>query len=132
MRGAFAVLGALSGAIVVLTGAFGAHGLRDVLDARRLEIWEKAVHWQTAHAVALLVVAVAQRLERDSPLRGAAPRLLRAAGLCFVLGTVLFSGSLYALALTDVKALGGVTPFGGLAFLAGWLALAAAVWPRRP
>ncbi|HVG93380.1 MAG TPA: DUF423 domain-containing protein [Planctomycetota bacterium] len=130
MHGPFAVLGALSGAIVVLTGAFGAHGLRNTLDARALDVWEKAVHWQAAHAVALLLVAVAQQMERDSPL--GRPRLLRAAGWAFVAGTVLFSGSLYALALTDVKALGAVTPVGGLAFVVGWLALAAAAWPRRP
>lgn len=131
MRGIFAVLGALSGAVVVATGAFAAHGLKDRLDAYALEVWGKAVHWQAIHAAALLLVAVAQRLDRETPGGAGAPRRLATAGVCFAAGTVLFSGSLYALALTGVRALGAVTPVGGVAWIAGWVAFAAAVWPRR-
>lgn len=131
MRPPFAVLGALSGAVAVLTGAFGAHGLRDVLDARALEVWEKAVHWQIVHALALLVVGWVEvpGARGEAPVGGEAAR--RVAGWGFVAGTVLFSGSLYALALSGIRALGAVTPVGGVAFVVGWLALARAAATRR-
>jgi uncharacterized membrane protein YgdD (TMEM256/DUF423 family) len=129
MRGLFATLGAISGAVTVGTGAFGAHALRHRLDAHALEVWEKAVHWQAIHALALLLVAAAARLEPDG--RPGGPPGLRIAGWSFVAGTVLFSGSLYALALSGATALGAVTPFGGGAWLVGWCALAIALRPRR-
>jgi uncharacterized membrane protein YgdD (TMEM256/DUF423 family) len=101
--------GAVNGAIAVAAGAFAAHGLRDHLDARSLEVFETAARYQMYHALAMILAGVL----------GA-----RTAGWIFQAGIVLFSGSLYALALTDVKLLGAITPFGGLAFLVGWLWLA--------
>lgn len=114
----FAVLGALSGLVSVAAGAFGAHALRARLSADLLAAFETGARYQMFHALALLGVAL---LAARVP--GAA---LTWAGWLFVAGTLLFSGSLYALALTGVRALGAVTPVGGVAFLAGWLALALA------
>jgi uncharacterized membrane protein YgdD (TMEM256/DUF423 family) len=112
----FLALAGLSGAIAVGTGAFGAHGLKARLPPDLLAIWHTGASYHLSHALALVGAAwAAQRFP------GAAST---AAGWLFVAGTVIFSGSLYALALTGVRALGAVTPFGGVAFIAGWLALA--------
>lgn len=110
---------ALLGAAGVALGAFGAHGLRARLDARALEVWETAVRYHLAHAVALLAIAL-------SPQAAS----MRAAGWLFAAGIALFSGSLYALALGGPRLLGPVTPLGGLAFIAGWLWLARAALTR--
>jgi uncharacterized membrane protein YgdD (TMEM256/DUF423 family) len=112
----FVALGALSAFVAVAAGAFGAHGLRERLTPELLAVFETGARYQMYHALGLLAVAWASSRWPS----GAAP----AAGWLFVAGTVLFSGSLYALALTGVRALGAVTPFGGLAFLAGWALLA--------
>jgi uncharacterized membrane protein YgdD (TMEM256/DUF423 family) len=104
---------ALLGAAGVALGAFGAHGLRARLDAQALGVWETAVRYHLVHAVALLAIAL-------SPHAAA----LRPSGWLFAAGIALFSGSLYALALGGPRALGPLTPVGGLAFLAGWLWLA--------
>lgn len=121
MSRVFVMLGALSAALAVAAGAFGAHALRTRLDARMLEVFETAARYQMYHALALLAVgAVAARLA--PPL--ALPALW--SGWCFVAGTVLFSGSLYAMAASGVRALGAVTPLGGVCFIAGWLLLAVA------
>lgn len=102
---------AVLGALGVLLGAFGAHGLRDVVgDPHLLDVWETAARYHLVHVLALCAVA-------------AHPATPRAAGVLFVVGIVVFSGSLYALALTGLGALGAVTPLGGLAFVAGWVAL---------
>jgi uncharacterized membrane protein YgdD (TMEM256/DUF423 family) len=101
------------GLIGVATGAFGAHALADALTPERLHTWETASRYQLVHAVAIGLVA-------------AHPARPRIAGALFVAGVVLFSGSLYALCLTDVGVLGAITPLGGLCFLGGWLALAIA------
>ena len=108
-------LAAASGFIVVGLGAFGAHGLRSLLGAERLGTWETAVHYQMFHVVGLLVVGLLA--ERGDTA------LLRWSGWSFVLGTLLFSGSLYVLALTGVRWLGMITPLGGLCFLLGWALL---------
>jgi uncharacterized membrane protein YgdD (TMEM256/DUF423 family) len=101
----------------VALGAFGAHALKGTLEANHTtEIWKTAVLYHFIHALALLVLA-------------ALPTLNRVAGSLFVAGIVIFSGSLYLLALTNVKWLGAITPLGGLCFLAGWVSLA--VWPPR-
>jgi len=126
MTRAWVAAGAVSAAIAVAAGAFGAHALRQRLGADALAVWETAARYQMYHALALLAVAGAAHA-----WGGRAPR---AAGALFVAGTVLFSGSLYALALTGVRGLGAVTPFGGGAFLAGWGCLAWAALragPRR-
>ncbi|HEX5387480.1 MAG TPA: DUF423 domain-containing protein [Gemmatimonadales bacterium] len=114
----FFVLGALSAFISVAAGAFGAHGLRGRLSADLLAVFETGARYQMYHALALLAVSWAATRWPGS--------LVLWAGWLFVTGTVLFSGSLYLLALTGTRWLGAVTPLGGLAFLAGWLCLALA------
>lgn len=122
MERTFLVLGALSAGISVAAGAFGAHALKARLSADLLAVFETGARYQMFHALAILAVALAWP-------RFAGP-LLAWAGWLFAAGTVLFSGSLYALALTGIRALGAVTPIGGVAFLAGWVALAAAALRR--
>jgi uncharacterized membrane protein YgdD (TMEM256/DUF423 family) len=112
----FLLIGALAGFIGVALGAFAAHGLRGRLTPDMLAVFETAVRYQMYHALALVLTALA--LARFDGW------IVRAAGWCFALGIVLFSGSLYALALSGATILGAVTPFGGLAFLAGWALLA--------
>jgi uncharacterized membrane protein YgdD (TMEM256/DUF423 family) len=112
----FVVLGALSGLISVAAGAFGAHALRARLDPAALAVFETGARYQMYHALGLLAVAwVASRW--PGPWAGRA-------GWLFVAGTVLFSGSLYVLALSGIRWLGAITPLGGVAFLLGWLCLA--------
>ena len=113
-------IGALAAFIGVAFGAFGAHGLRGRLSPENLNVFETGVRYQMYHAFALFVVAIA--LTRFGGWS------VRAAGWLFTVGIVVFSGSLYALALTGVRALGAVTPLGGVAFIAGWLALAWSAW----
>jgi uncharacterized membrane protein YgdD (TMEM256/DUF423 family) len=120
MERIFLALGALSGAISVAAGAFGAHALKARLAPDLLAVFETGARYQMFHALAL--VAASYAASRGPTAAGAAAW----SGWLFVAGTVLFSGSLYALALTGVRALGAVTPFGGVAFIAGWIALAAA------
>jgi uncharacterized membrane protein YgdD (TMEM256/DUF423 family) len=112
----FLGLAGVSGFLAVALGAFGAHGLRERLTPEMLAVFEVGVRYHMYHALALAAVALG--LERWQ--RGA----LRAAGWCFVAGTLVFSGSLYLLTLTGMRWLGAITPFGGLAFLAGWALLA--------
>jgi len=116
----FAVLGAASGFIAVAAGAFGAHALKARLTPDLLAAFDTGARYQMFHALALIACAWAVT---RWPGRSAA-----AAGWCFVAGTLLFSGSLYLLALTGMRGIGAVTPFGGVLFLAGWLLLAAAAW----
>lgn len=118
MERLFVMIGALSGAIGVGAGAFGAHALRAKLEPRMLEVFETGARYQMYHAVALLAVAWAASRWPGS--------LTTASGWLMIAGTVLFSGSLYAMALTDVRALGAITPLGGVCFIAGWICLAAA------
>lgn len=118
MERLFVMIGALSGAIGVGAGAFGAHALRARLEPRMLEVFETGARYQMYHAIALLGVAwVASRWPGS---------LSTASGWLFLAGTVLFSGSLYAMALTGVRALGAITPIGGVCFIAGWVCLALA------
>jgi uncharacterized membrane protein YgdD (TMEM256/DUF423 family) len=118
MERLFLAAAAISAAISVAAGAFGAHGLRARLSPELLAVFETGARYQMYHAIGLALAA------------GAAGRFPGSAaawaGWLFVAGTVLFSGSLYALALTGVRGLGAVTPFGGVAFIAGWIALALA------
>lgn len=119
----FLIIAALSGAVSVGAGAFGAHALRARLEPRLLEVFQTGAQYQMYHALAMVGVAwVASRWP------GA---LSTASGWLFVAGTVLFSGSLYAMALTGVRALGAITPLGGVCFIAGWVALALAVMRAR-
>ncbi len=114
----FLALGSLSAFLGVAAGAFGAHALKSRLTPDLLAVFETGARYQLYHALALLAVAWA-----STQFPGA---WIRWAGWCFAGGTLLFSGSLYALALSGVRVLGAITPFGGLLFLAGWLCLALA------
>jgi uncharacterized membrane protein YgdD (TMEM256/DUF423 family) len=111
----FLLVGAVAALIGVGFGAFGAHGLRGRLSPEMLAVFETGVRYQMYHAFAILIVAIAL-----SRFDGA---LVRSAGWLFTVGILLFSGSLYALALTGTTMLGAITPFGGIAFLAGWVCL---------
>lgn len=115
-----AILAGLAGASAVLLGAYGAHGLTSVLDARHLEIWHTAVRFQFWHALALaLAVAMTRSGARTTAITA------------FAAGVLLFSGSLYLLALGAPRWVGFVTPFGGVAFVVGWLALAFSLGNKR-
>ncbi len=108
-------------AAAVALGAFGAHGLKNRLDEYRMSIYEKAVFYHFLHAVGLLLVAALARAGSVSPAQASRISWLLVAGI------TLFSGSLYVLAMTGVRALGAVTPFGGVSFIAAWVWLGAAL-----
>ena len=114
------LLAAFAGFTGVALGAFAAHGLKGRLTADYLAVFQTGTHYQLIHALALFGVGLLA-LQRPG-------RLVNCAAALFALGIVLFSGSLYLLTLSGVSALGMVTPFGGLAFLAGWLCLGLAAW----
>ena len=115
------VAGASFGACAVALGAFGAHALRGVLDGSASATWHIAVDYQFRHALALLALGAYMRGRHDSGLA-------RSAAIAFIAGVVLFCGSLYALACGVPRVVGVLTPFGGGAFLIGWLALAWQAW----
>lgn len=121
---------ALSGLSAVVLGAFGAHALQGYLPGGLLKAWNTAVLYQFVHTLALLATCLLM-------LQPRAPRSLGWAAVAFMLGILLFSGSLYLLALTQISKLGIITPVGGLCFVLGWLALFIAAWhwrtsPRPP
>lgn len=116
----FAIFGFLSAFIGVAVGAFGAHALKPRLPQDLLDIFEVGVRYQMYHAFGL--IAVAWAISRWPGVS------FTSAGWCFVVGTVLFSGSLYVLSLTGQRWMGAVTPLGGVAFLAGWAILAWKLW----
>jgi len=115
---------ALLGATAVLLGAFGAHALRNTLDEHALATWHTAVEYQFWHVLAAVAVAQAARDGTST--------CLRIAAVAFVAGIVLFCGSLYALAAGAPRMIGVITPFGGVAFVVGWIALAVHAWTHRP
>ena len=123
MNRRWVLVAALSAAIAVGAGAFGAHGLKARLGPDLLAVWETAARYQMYHALALLAVAGAAEAWRGPAVR--------AAGWLFVAGTFLFCGSLYLLVLTGASRLGAVTPLGGVAFVAGWACLAWAALRAR-
>ena len=112
------IIAGISGMIAVGLGAFGAHGLKKILEPGMMEVWEKAVLYQFIHTLAILVLAGRQDLNF---------RYFSAATYCWIAGIALFSGSLYILSAAsvpgspDMKFLGPVTPFGGIAFILGWI-----------
>ena len=112
------LLASLNGFLGVAAGAFGAHALKARLPADLLAVFETGARYQLVHAVALLGVAWLASVRPG--------RVPTAAGACFAVGILLFSGSLYALALSGVRGLGAITPLGGVAFLAGWALLGVA------
>ncbi len=109
------VTGGLLGLLSVLLGAFAAHGLSQVLSSSQLATWQTGVSYQMYHAIVLLLSGLW--------LRNGGPDILKIAGLLFALGTLAFSGSIYALVLTSATWLGPVTPLGGLCLISGWLCL---------
>ena len=116
----FLILGSVSAFVGVALGAFGAHALKERLGPEMLSIFETGVRYQMYHAFGILAVAwaVSQWPQVNAGI----------SGWLFVAGTILFSGSLYVIALTNERWFGAVTPFGGVLFLAGWLWLAWGVW----
>lgn len=123
MRSGFLLLAGLSGFLAVSLGAFGAHSLKDMASSEMIRIFNLGVEYQFYHTFALIAVAFAGHWLPS--------KILDWAGYLFLLGIVLFSGSLYAYALTQTAWLGAVTPLGGLSFLLGWLLIAVAVWRNR-
>lgn len=116
----FFALGSCFSLLSVLFGAFGAHALKKKLTPEMLDIFEVAVRYQMYHGIGLIVVAWAISQWQNS--------FTNAAGWCFVVGILIFSGSLYILSLTEIRWLGAITPIGGLAFIAGWGCLVVAAF----
>ncbi len=110
------VAGAFFALMAVMAGAFGAHGLRNVVSERSLEVFQTAVTYQMYHAIALVLVALLSGF-------GLSRRLLGFAAGFFLAGILLFSGSLYTLVLTDIRWVGPITPMGGVCFMIGWALL---------
>ncbi len=110
------ITAAISGALAVILGAFGAHGLKKIITPDMLEVFKTGVQYQFYHTFALLAVGIFMQTSKSKALKWA--------GYLFIAGIFLFSGSLYLLAITGIKILGAITPFGGVAFIAGWIALA--------
>lgn len=115
----------LSGLMSVAMGAFAAHGLRGKIDDALFHAFETAVSYQMSHTLALFGICILMHLWGVKPA-------LQFAGLGFILGIILFSGSLYGLALTGSRWLGPITPIGGLAFMFGWMSLTYAAWKNYP
>ncbi|HET7930279.1 MAG TPA: DUF423 domain-containing protein [Rhodanobacteraceae bacterium] len=116
------IAAAVAGATAVLLGALGAHALRGQIPAAMLDVWETAVRFQFWHALALGLTAFVARRSHAGHL----------AAVLFTLGSLLFCGSLYALALGAPRAIGMLTPLGGIALLAGWIALGVALYRMNP
>lgn len=114
----FFVAGSLAAAVAVMAGAFGAHALEGSVSSDRLQTFETAVRYQMYHALGLLAMSAFFGAEMGG--------LVQWAGYLFIAGIIVFAGSLYLLVLTDTPWLGAVTPFGGVAFIVGWLLLAGA------
>ena len=112
----FLLVGAILGCLTVIIGAFGAHGLKDILDEYGRSIFEKGVLYQMFHTIAILIIGVIQKVIPTVQIS--------MSGWLFLFGIIIFSGSLYILAITGNKSLGMITPIGGLLFIAGWIYLA--------
>lgn len=110
----FIIVGAINAFLAVALGAFGAHGLKDRLDAHYLDIWKTGVQYQMFHAAGLLVIGLLMG-------KAAASSLFTWSGWLMLAGIILFSGSLYVLSLTKIGPLGAITPIGGVCFLASWV-----------
>jgi uncharacterized membrane protein YgdD (TMEM256/DUF423 family) len=117
----FITLGSLSGMLAVMLGAFGAHALRARLDDYAMGVFETAVQYHFYHSLALLAVGIVALSQPQTVL-------LKSSGWLFLIGILVFSGSLYLLGITGIRWLGAVTPLGGLAFIGGWACLAASAW----
>ncbi len=113
MPSVFLFLGTASAFLGVAFGAFGAHGLKNIISPEMLAVYKTGVEYQMWHAFGLIVIALMQQRDAQS-------RLLKWAGAMMFLGIILFSGSLYALAILNIPALGAITPLGGVSFLIAW------------
>ena len=123
MLSGWIVVGSVSAFLSVALGAFGAHGLKEILDEKALNVFHTAAQYQMYHALALFGLGVLISSLRSSQPAIANSNYLSFTGWAFTLGTILFSGSLYALAITGIKILGAITPLGGLLFMAGWISM---------
>ncbi len=119
----FVLLGSLNMLLGVALGAFGAHGLKSRVAPDMLVVWQTGVQYHLAHALGLLLIGILCQMMPD-------PALVRNAGWAILVGIILFSGSLYVMVLSGVRVLGIITPFGGVAFLIGWLLLIIAAWKQ--
>ena len=117
----FITIGSLSGMLAVIFGAFGAHALRSRLDDYAMGVFETAVQYHFYHSLALLAVGVVALTQPQTIM-------LKSSGWLFLIGILVFSGSLYILSISGLRWLGAVTPLGGLAFIGGWACLAATGW----
>jgi uncharacterized membrane protein YgdD (TMEM256/DUF423 family) len=117
----FVLLGSLNAFLGVALGAFGAHGLKSKVAPEMLVVWQTGVQYHLVHALGLLMIGILCHLMPE-------PSLARNAGWAIMIGIILFSGSLYVMVLSGVRALGIITPLGGVAFLIGWLLLILAAW----
>jgi uncharacterized membrane protein YgdD (TMEM256/DUF423 family) len=122
-KSSFLAIGAVLGMCAVILGAFGAHGLEKLVDARQLQRFHTGVEYQFYHALALVLVGLLQMHFTH--------RLLDYAGYAFIVGTLLFSGSLYLYVMTGIVKIAMITPIGGVAFILGWLFFALAVQRRE-
>jgi len=111
----YLMIGAISGCLVVVMGAFGAHALKDILDDYGKSIYNKAVLYHMFHSIALLILGLINKIQPEISLL--------IVGWSFLFGIILFSGSLYILAITGIKPLGMITPIGGVLFIFGWVLL---------
>jgi len=111
----FIAIGSILGCLVVIFGAFGAHGLKDVLDDHGKSIYDKAILYQMFHVIAILILGIIEKIVPEIQLQ--------LVGWSFLLGILFFSGSLYILSITGIKWFGIITPIGGLFFILGWLLL---------
>ena len=121
----FVIIGSLSAFAGVALGAFGAHGLKARVSPEMLTVWQTGVQYHLVHALALVLTGILCQLLPEASLA-------RNAGWMMLIGTLLFCGSLYVMVLSGVRALGMITPLGGVAFLIGWLLLALAAWRQAP
>jgi uncharacterized membrane protein YgdD (TMEM256/DUF423 family) len=116
----FLILGGINAALVVMLGAFGAHGLKAKLTAEMLAVYQTGVHYHLFHALGLLAIGIVATQIADSVW-------LKWSGWLMLLGIILFSGSLYVLSMSGLRWLGMVTPFGGVAFIAAWIVFVIAI-----
>ncbi|MDP7028434.1 MAG: DUF423 domain-containing protein, partial [Candidatus Marinimicrobia bacterium] len=111
----YLLFGAMSGCLVVIMGAFGAHALNELLDDYGKSIYNKAVLYHMFHTIAILILGLINKIQPEIQLS--------MAGWSFMFGIILFSGSLYIIAITGIKSLGIITPIGGILFIIGWVFL---------
>ena len=111
----YLMIGAMSGCLVVIMGAFGAHALNEILDDYGKSIYNKAVLYHMFHSIAILILGLINKIQPEIQLS--------MVGWSFMFGIILFSGSLYILAITGIKSMGIITPIGGVLFIIGWVFL---------